>query len=292
MKIALFGVNMGPCADADMSARVAQAAEAAGFESVWAGEHVVLPEPQRAPSPLPASYPMLDPNIAFAFLAGHTTRLRFGTGIIILPQRNPLVLAKEMASLDVLSGGRLIFGVGIGYLKAEFDALGIPFSDKADRTIEYLEAMQAVWSQVNPAYQGRHVAFSGIRAFPRPLQQPGPPVVFGGHVPGAFSRSVTHASGWYGFGLDLERTAACLAGLAEAARTAVRPAALGRLEISVTPAGNLDLDLVKRYADLGVDRLIALFPRGNDDPMFSLTVSGQQILDYVTRLGDTVVDRI
>lgn len=292
MKIGMFGINMGPCAEPQMAARVAQAAEAAGFESVWAGEHVVLPEPQRAPSPLPATYPMLDPNIAFAFLAAQTARLRFGTGIIILPQRNPLVLAKEMASLDVLCGGRLIFGVGIGYLKAEFEALGVPFSDKAERTIEYLEAMQAIWSQAEPVYQGRHVAFNGIRAYPRPVQQPGPPVVFGGHVPGAFARSVTHASGWYGFGLDLERTAACLAGLADAARSHARPAALGRLEVSVTPAGNLDLDTVKRYADLGVDRLIALFPRAEDDPMFSLTVSGKQILDYVARLGDTVVGRL
>ena len=122
MELGLFGINMGPLSDPEASITVARAAEQAGFDSVWAGEHVVLPDPQAPPSPLPAQYPMLDPNISFAWLAPQTQKLKFGTGIIILPQRNPLVLAKEMASLDVLCGGRLMFGIGIGYLKAEFDA--------------------------------------------------------------------------------------------------------------------------------------------------------------------------
>ena len=130
MKFGLVGINMGPCSTPGATTRVAQAAEAAGFESLWAGEHVVLPEPQVPPSPLPASFPMLDPTVAFAFIAGQTKAIRLGTGIIILPQRNPLVLAKELASLDVLSNGRLIFGVGIGYLKPEFDAWGFPLRTK------------------------------------------------------------------------------------------------------------------------------------------------------------------
>ncbi len=291
MKLGLFGINMGPLADPAASIEVAQAAEAAGFESLWAGEHVVLPEPQRPPSPLPADYPMLDPNICFAWLAGQTRSIRLGTGIIILPQRNPLVLAKEMASLDVLCGGRLEFGIGIGYLKAEFDALGIPFAHKAERTLEYLEAMRAIWSQDAPAYDGRFVAFEGVKAFPRPLQQPGPPAVFGGHVPGAFRRSVSHGQGWYGFGLDLEQTRACLDGLEAAAQEIERPAGLGRLEISVTPQGNVDLDTARRYAELGVDRLIVLFPAAPDE-LFSLTVERSAILDYVNQLGDSVVGKL
>ena len=109
MEIGLFGINMGPLGDPSASLKVARAAEAAGFDSLWAGEHVVLPDPQTPPSPVPADCPMIDPNICFAWLAGQTKSIRFGTGIIILPQRNPLVLAKEMASLDVLSNGRLIF---------------------------------------------------------------------------------------------------------------------------------------------------------------------------------------
>lgn len=292
MKLGLFGINMGPCSTPNASARVAQAAEAAGFESVWAGEHVVLPEPQALPSPLPPTYPMLDPNIAFAYLAAQTKTIRMGTGIIILPQRNPLVLAKEMASLDVLSDGRLIFGVGIGYLKPEFDALGIPFGQKGPRTLDYVEAMRAIWSQDNPSHQGEFVSFSNVQALPRPIQQPGPPVVFGGMTVQALQRSVTHGNGWYGFGLDVDGTKKCLDGLQEAHKNNDRPNALGQLEISVTPVGRVDLDTAKRFADLGVDRLILLPPTQSDKELFSLTSTEQELTDYVTQIGDTVVEHV
>lgn len=256
MKFGLFGINVGPCADAQVAMRVAQAAERAGLESVWTGEHVVLPDPQVPPSPVPAETPFLDPAVALAFIAAGTRRIRLGTGIIILPQRNPLVLAKELASLDVASRGRLIFGVGIGYLKPEFDALGIPFEHKGARTVDYLRAMLAVWTQARPAYDGRFVHFANIQSLPRPVQQPHPPIVFGGGTPEAFRRAVQHANGWYGFALDLERTTAALEGLRRAARDHARPAALGALEISITPAGKLDVETVQRFADLGVHRLI------------------------------------
>lgn len=292
MKIGLFGINMGPLSEPAASLRVAKACEAAGFESLWAGEHVVLPEPQQAPSPLPASYPMLDPNISFAWLAAHTQSIRLGTGIIILPQRNPLVLAKEMASLDVLCNGRLIFGVGIGYLKAEFDALGIPFGQKPERTLEYLEAMQTIWRNELAGYQGNFVSFDKVKAYPQPTAKNGPPVVFGGHVAGAFERSISHAAGWYGFGLDLEATKQCLAGLSTAAQNVERPQALGKLEISVTPQGNIDLDSARRYADAGVERLIVLFPASDAGELFNLEATEQAILDYVNRLGDTVVGKL
>ncbi len=292
MDIGLYGINMGPCRTPDASARVAQAAEAAGFESVWAGEHIVLPEPQAPPSPLPPSYPMLDPNIAFAYLAGQTKTIRMGTGIIILPQRNPLVLAKEMASLDVLSNGRLIFVVGIGYLKPEFDALGIPFGKKGPRTLEYLKAMQAIWSQDQPTYNGEFTSFSSVQALPRPVQKPHPPVVFGGMTPQAFQRSVTHGNGWYGFALDVDRTKKCLEGLQEAHKNNERPGALGELEISVTPLGRVDLDMAKRFADIGVDRLIVLPPTQSDTELFSLTVTEEEVTDYVRHMGGTVVGRV
>lgn len=292
MKLGLFGINMGPCSTPDASARVAQAAEAAGFESVWAGEHVVLPEPQEPPSPLPPTYPMLDPNIAFAYLAGQTKTIRMGTGIIILPQRNPLVLAKEMASLDVVSNGRLIFGIGIGYLKPEFDALGIPFGKKGPRTLEYLEAMQAIWSQDHPTYNGEFTSFSRVQALPRPIQKPHPPFVFGGMTRQAFQRSVTHGNGWYGFALDIERTKKCLAELQEAHKNNERPSVLGKLEISVTPVGRVDLDMVKRFADIGVDRLIMLPPTQSDTELFSLTVTEEEVTGYVRHIGDTVVGQV
>jgi probable F420-dependent oxidoreductase len=260
MKWGLFGINMNVCSNPEVAARVAKAAEAAGFESVWTGEHVVLPDPQVPPSPLPPSYPLLDPAVSLAYIAAHTTTIRLGTGIIILPQRNPLVLAKELTSVDVVSNGRLIFGLGIGYLKPEFDALGIPFDKKGARSMDYLQAMKAVWAQEKPAHHGEFVAFSGIQALPQPVQKPHPPVVIGGHTKEAFRRAVQHANGWYGFALDLEKTTECLAGLKKAAQEVNRPTSLGSLDISITPGPTLDLDLVKRYADLGVHRLIP-FPR-------------------------------
>ncbi len=281
MKFGLFGINMGACGNPDTATRIAQAAEAAGFESVWTGEHVVLPDPQVPPSPLPPEYPMLDPTVALTFVAARTKKVKLGTGIIILPQRNPLVLAKELASLDVVSGGRLIFGLGIGYLKPEFDALGIPFDHKGPRSIDYLQAMQAVWTQDKPAYQGRFVSFSGIQALPRPVQKPYPPVVFGGHTPEAFRRAVQCGNGWYGFALDLDATAKCIAGLKEAAQVASRPNHVGELEISITPGPGLDLDTVKRYADLGVHRLIP----------FRRAKAESELLDFVNKTADSLIGR-
>jgi len=282
MKLGLFGINMNICSSPDVAARVTKAAEAAGFESVWTGEHVVLPDPQVAPSPLPPQYPLLDPAVALAFVAAHTTKIKLGTGIIILPQRNPLVLAKELASVDVVSNGRLIFGLGIGYLKAEFDALGIPFDNKGARSMEYLQAMQAVWTQEQPSYKGKFVSFAGIQAKPQPVQKPYPQVVIGGHTPEAFRRAVQYANGWYGFALDPTKTAECLAGLKKAAQEVNRPKTLNELEISITPGPTLDHDTAKRYADLGVHRLIP-FPRAKTE---------QIVLDFIKESADTVIGRI
>jgi len=282
MEFGLFGINMNVCSNPDTAARVARAAEAAGFESVWTGEHVVLPDPQVPPSPLPPQSPLLDPAVALAFVAAHTKKVKLGTGIIILPQRNPLVLAKELASVDVVSGGRLIFGLGIGYLKPEFAALSIPFDHKGPRSMEYLEAMKAVWMQEKPSYQGRFVSFSGIQAKPQPVQKPHPPVVIGGHTAEAFRRAVQYGNGWYGFALDLDATAKCLAGLKEAAKAVNRSSSLGELEISITPGPGLDLDMAKRYAELGAHRLIP----------FRRAKTEQELLDFVNQTRDTLIGRV
>jgi probable F420-dependent oxidoreductase len=209
--------------------------------------------------------PILDPAVALTFIAAHTQRVRLGTGIIILPQRNPLVLAKELASLDVLSGGRLTIGIGVGYLEPEFRALGAPFEDRGAVTDEYLGAMRAIWSMDQPAYQGRFVSFAGVQARPRPVQQPSPPIVIGGHTPAAYRRAVTLGNGWYGFALDLEATERAVAGLRRAAERSPRPAELGELEISVSPRVPVDPQTVERFAALGVHRLI-LLPRRATDP--------------------------
>jgi probable F420-dependent oxidoreductase len=282
MKFGLFGINMNVCSNPEVAAHVAKAAEAAGFESVWTGEHVVLPDPQMPPSPLPPSYPLLDPAVSLAYIAAHTKTIRLGTGIIILPQRNPLVLAKELTSVDVVSNGRLIFGLGIGYLKPEFDALGIPFDKKGARSMDYLQAMKAVWTQDKPTHHGEFVSFGGIQALPQPVQKPHPPVVIGGHTKEAYRRAVQYANGWYGFALDLEKTAECLAGLKKAAQEVTRPMSLGALDISITPGPTLDLDLAKRYADLGVHRLIP-FPRVKTE---------QALQDFIKQSADSYLGRV
>lgn len=280
MKRGLFGINMGACADPEIAAQVGRAAEQAGFDSVWTGEHVVLPDPQVPPSPAPPETLFLDPAVALTWVAAHTQRLRLGTGIIILPQRNPLVLAKELASVDVVSGGRLLFGLGVGYLRAEFDALGVSFAEKGPRTSEAIEVMRALWTQERPSFRGRYWSFGGIRALPRPVQQPHPPIVVGGQSPGAYRRAVSQGDGWYGFALDLERTRACLAGLEQAAREVERPPQRGPLEISVTPSLRLDRDVARRFEDLGVSRLIPI-ARGADR---------EALLDFVEKTAAALAD--
>ncbi len=280
MKFGLFGINFGACAVAATAQKVAREAESAGFESLWTGEHVVLPDPQVPPSPAPPLTPMLDPAVALAFVAAHTKTIRLGTGIIILPQRNPVVLAKELASLDVLSNGRLIFGIGIGYLKPEFAAIGAPFDHKGPRSEEFLAAILALWTMEQPAYRGRFVSFSGVNAMPRPAQKPHPEIVFGGRSPEAFDRSARLAKGWYGFALDLDATAKSIGGLRAACAKAGRR--FEELEISVTPRGPVDLDTARRFADLGVHRLI-LLPRAGAEAA---------LLDFVGETGRTLIGKV
>ncbi len=269
MKLGLYGINLGPCADPETAASVAKAAEEAGFESVWTAEHVVLPDPQVPPSPLPAQTRLLDPAVSLAHLAAHTRTLLLATGIIILPQRNPLVLAKELASVDVLSGGRLVFGIGAGYLQPEFEALGAPFEDRGERTDEYIEVIRALWTQEAPRFEGRFFSFGGIDAQPRPVQEPHPPIVVGGMSPPALRRAVRQGNGWYGFALDVDATATCVAGLRAAQQQVERPPELGPLEISVTPSVPLDTDTVRRFEDVGVERLVPLALAGNAEGLIA-----------------------
>jgi probable F420-dependent oxidoreductase len=284
IKFGLFSMNQDACSHPEAAARVARAAEAAGFESLWCGEHVVLPDPQAPPSPMAPRDRILDPVVALTFLAAHTERARLGTGIIIMPQRNPLVLAKELASLDVLSHGRLILGIGVGYLEPEFRAIGAPFEQRGAVTDEYLEAMQALWAQEQPAYKGRFAAFANVQAHPQPVQRPGPSVVVGGRTAAAFRRAVTRGHGWYGFGLDPAGAAKAVAGLREAAARDARPAALGPLELSLTPRGfGLERAAAEEYAALGIHRLIVRPPK-------DLDAAGLE--DFVRRAGAELVGKV
>ena len=255
--------------------RVARAAEGAGLDSVWTGEHVVLPDPQAPPSPASPRTPFLDPSVALSHLAAHTERIRLATGIVILPQRNPVELAKELASVDVLSGGRLIFGLGAGYLEPEFRALGAPFADRGAVTDEAIDVLRELWTAERPRHRGRFHRFEGIDAHPRPVQRPHPPIVVGGMSRAAARRAARRGNGWYGFLTDPQATARCLGWIAAAIDAGERPADLGPLEISVTPPPPLDTDAVKRFEDIGVHRLVAL-PTARD---------GDGLLEQVDELG-------
>ena len=213
MKIGLFAINYGTCGDPVSAVRVAQAAEAAGFESVWTGEHIVLPDPMLPSFPLAAETPMLDTIVTLTWIAAHTKRLRIASGIIILPQRNPVLLAKELASVDVVSGGRLIIGVGAGWLEPEFKALGVAMERRGERMDDALRAMRALWTMEHPEHHGSSASFSKVAAYPRPIQRPMPPIVIGGESPAAMRRAITMGNGWYGFGLTLEETKQHIEGL-------------------------------------------------------------------------------
>jgi probable F420-dependent oxidoreductase len=255
--IGVHGLNTRSALAGNDIARLAPRAEALGYESWWVAEHVVLPSPPLEDSMDPTE-PILDPIVDLAYVAAVTGRLRLGTGIVILPQRDPLVLAKQAASLDVVSGGRLLLGIGAGWLAPELAALGVPMSERGSRTDEYLAAMRSLWTDDAPAFHGRHVSFEHIDAHPRPLQPGGPPIIVGGHSPAAFRRAVASGHGWFGNG-TLDDLVRHLEGLDRAASSVARPPELGRLEITFMPLG-VDLepgpDAARRAADLGVDRLL------------------------------------
>jgi probable F420-dependent oxidoreductase len=263
MKLGLFSINMGVNCDPEQMASAARAAEDAGFDSVWAGEHVILPDPQVPPSPMAPQDPALDPLVALTWAGAHTTSISLATGIIILPQRNPVVLAKQLASLDVLSGGRLIFGVGVGYLQPEFRAIGANFARRGDVTDEFLAAIRSLWYDDRPAFHGEFADFGGVDAHPRPVQRP-VPLVVGGHSRSAYRRAVQQAQGWYGFALDEKTAATCLDQLRATADREPRPDGMGPLEISITPRGPLTPERVRDFEQMGVHRLVVM-PRLDPD---------------------------
>ena len=273
MDFGYFGLNIGALDNADAIADVAVAAEQLGYESIWTGEHVVLVDPQEAPSPVPPHSPFVDTVTTLAFAAGKTEKIKLGSGIILLPQRNPIVLAKELAGVDVLSKGRLIFGLGVGYVPGEFEALGIPYEERGPRTTEHIEVIRTLWTEDQPSFDGQFTQFSGIQSRPLPVQKPHPPILVGGMSAPALRRAVAQGDGWYGFFQDLAATEQAVKSLKEAAKSTERREGLDRLTISITPPGPVDADTAKRYEDLGVDRLIVM--RGFED-MANVAGGGSQ----------------
>jgi probable F420-dependent oxidoreductase len=241
MKFGLYGLHKGENTDPEAFARRAREAEEAGFESIWVGDHIALPPD----APDDAFDARLEALVALAHLAAVTERVRLGLGVIILPQRQPVLLAKQLTSIDHLSGGRLTVGFGVGYLEAELGALGSTLAERGARTDESLAAIRMLWDEPAPELEGRFVSFSNVFQRPRPTQVPHPPIVIGGDS-GAAMRRAREAGGWYGW----EQTPDEIAALRERLGPDV--------EITITPgpAGPLDPEVARRYAEAGVARLV------------------------------------
>jgi probable F420-dependent oxidoreductase len=234
--------------------------EELGCESVWAVEHVVVPDGYDSTYPYDGSGKMSllpgtdvpDPLHWLTFAAAHTQRLRLGTAMLILPEHNPVILAKRLTTLDTLSGGRLMAGIGVGWLREEYDAVGVPFAERGRRADEYLAAMRALWTQSPASFAGQYVRFDSVHCEPRPVRPEGIPILVGGHGTAAVRRAARYGSGLYPLGVDV----AGMAGLLQ--RLAVECAAVGRdpAEIELTARGPSRRADVEALAALGITRVI------------------------------------
>jgi len=289
MKFGVMFANVGPMAYAEGAVAIAQSAEAGGFESLWTVEHTIVPAGYqstypysptgRMPGPEDSDIP--DPLIWLTYVAAATSSIRLGTGILILPQRNPIVLAKEVATLDRLSGGRVELGVGVGWLEEEFDALGIPFSDRGARTDDHIAALRALWTQDEASHTGSHSSFHRAISRPRPTQG-SVPIVIGGHSKVAARRAGRLGDGFFPGRGDHESLAELIAVMRSTAVEHGRdPDA-----IEITAGGNgalgsKALDEVKALADLGVSRVIV--------PPLAYDPEGQR--SAFAKYGDEVIAR-
>ena len=252
--------NAGPAAQPEHAVALAQLAEEAGFESLWTVEHVVVPVGYESQYPysrdgrMPGGeeVPIPDPLVWLTYVGAHTTRIKLATGILILPQRNPVVVAKEVATFDVLTSGRAILGVGVGWLKEEFDVIGVPFEERAARTDDAIAALRALWAPGAASYEGRYTSFGPVHSLPKPAQAGGVPIVVGGHSEAAARRAGRLGDGFFPARGDLDS----LPGLFDAMRKAAVDAGRDPDAIEITAGGAMDVEGAKRYADLGVDRLV------------------------------------
>ncbi len=277
MKFALYGLHRGSGIDPDTLRRRAMAAEDAGFESIWVGDHVALPRADDSGN----SDPRLEALVTLTYLAAVTRRVRLGVGVIVLPQRHPVLLAKQLTSIDVLSMGRLTVGIGVGYVEAELDAFGVSLAERGARTDEYLAAVLALWDEAAPDFAGRWVSYSGVVEEPLPVQLPRPPIVVGGHSEAALARAIRFGDGWFGWDLDADETATTLDRLNTLRSSVLRPPHLHDLEITVKPKGTVDRARAQEFAERGVDRLVLHPP----------SVHGSSIDELIADAGERLIGK-
>jgi len=285
MKFGLMYANGGPFAYPQMLTHLAQTAERVGVESLWTVEHVVIPVGYKStypydPSgkiPMPAQMPIPDPLSWLAYAAAITKTIKLATGILILPQRHPLYVAKEVASLDVLSNGRVILGIGVGWLEEEFQALGIPFEERAGRTAEAVRALRALWKDEAQPFKGKYYNWGAVESHPKPVQKPGVPIVVGGHTELAARRAARYGDGFFPGVADDEKLTWLLGIMRDECKKIGRDSAT--IEVTsgrVVPS----VDSVKHLQDLGVSRFIVPPPAFDPDG----------ITEGLEKLGDLIAN--
>jgi probable F420-dependent oxidoreductase len=259
MRIGLHALGIGTGARPEVIRAVATAAEAAGFATLWAGEHVVLVDQPASRYPystdgriaVPADADWLDPLLALSFAAAVTTSIGLATGVLLLPEHNPVVAAKQAATLDVLSAGRLTLGVGIGWSAEEFAALGVPFPRRAQRTAEYVAAMRTLWADDPASFSGEFTRFDSVRVNPKPVR--GSRIVLGGNSDPSLARVATFGDGWYGFNLPVAAVAERVEALTEQCQLRNRNPRDLTVAVALSDAASADLLAV---AEIGVTELV------------------------------------
>jgi probable F420-dependent oxidoreductase len=272
MKIGITAVGIGKAARPTTIRTVAEHSERLNIATLWAPEHVVLFDNPESKYPYTgdgrflagSTIPLLDPFIGLTYAAAHTERLRLATGICLVAEHNPLELAKVIASLDYLSGGRFALGVGIGWAAEEFAALGIPFERRAQRTCEYIEAMRKLWTDSNSSFKGDFVNFDEVRSFPKPAQGGKVPVIFGGESMPALRRVAKYGTGWFGVNLTPDQAAVKISKLHALLDEQGR--SHDEIEIIISPYANeITHDDLRAYHELGVSEFVPFVRLPGDD---------------------------
>src|SRR5277367_168232 len=207
MRVELWVPTASPISTPELLATIGREAEDCGFSCLWVGEHVVLfeeyassyPYANDGKIPAPPGSGLLEPLTTLSFLAAHTRTVRLGTAMVLLPQRNPVYTAKEVATLDWLSNGRVDFGIGVGWLEEEFKAVNVPWPQRGRRTDEYLEVLTTLWCDETSAYEGEFYSLDPCRMYPKPVQHPHPPITVGGESEAALRRAARAGRGWHTF---------------------------------------------------------------------------------------------
>jgi probable F420-dependent oxidoreductase len=270
MKFGIMFANVGPFADPALFAHLVTTADACGIESIWTVEHVLVPRNYQSEYPYaeggkmpgPENSPIPDPFVALAYAAAITKKIRLATGVLILPQRHPAYVAKEVASLDVLSNGRVTLGIGVGWLEEEFDSLGISFTDRATRTRESVEAMRSLWSPGPSTYRGKHFRWNEVESNPKPVQGARVPIVVGGHSDISARRAARYGDGYFPGRGNGARMKQLLGIMREEC------AKVGRNADEIEITGGMmqpDPDVITRHEEMGFSRMLMPPPGWDHD---------------------------